>query len=169
MHLSGDGGLLLYVVEGPSTSKVMQGSKYQQFNRRRHLVIRFCTTPTTKTCIIPYPLQEFQIIGIRYSKPHPKLCSHGRVLQHEIIIYIHPPPLALFWFHDLQFRIRRIFASINTSWRPGFFKNSALCYQQKGTHRRRVLNLGPSTSSRATIRERQLDAVDIFQHLNHHQ
>jgi hypothetical protein len=27
----------------------------------------------------------------------------------------------------------------------------------------------PSTSSRATIHERQLDAVDIFQHLNHHQ
>ena len=41
---------------------------------------------------------------------------------------------------------------------PGIFKNllleNALCYQQKGTHRHRVLNLGPSTSSRAAIRER---------------
>jgi hypothetical protein len=112
---------------------------------------------TSKTCIVSYPLQEFQIIGIRYSKPHPKLCSHRRVLQHEIIIHVHIPPLALFGFHDLQFRIHRIFASINTSWRPGFLNPSlenALCYQQKSTHQRRVLNLGPSTSSRATIRER---------------
>ena len=60
-------------------------------------------------------------LRIRYSKPIPKLRSHGRVLQHEIIIYIHIPPLALFGFQDLQFRIRRIFASVNTSWRSGFF------------------------------------------------
>ena len=134
MHLSGDGGLLLYVAEGPSASKVTQGSKskYQQFNQRRHLVFRFCTTPTTKTCIVSYPLQEFLIIGIRYSKTHPKLRSHGRVLQHEMIIYIHPPPLALFWFHDQQFRIRRIFASINTSWRPGFFKILRFATSRKG-------------------------------------
>ena len=41
---------------------------------------------------------------------------------------------------------------------PGIFFNpsleNALCYQQKRTHQRRVLNLEPSTSSRATIRER---------------
>ncbi len=59
MHLSGDGGLLLYVVEGPSASKVTQGFKYQQFNRRRHLVIQFCTTPMTKTCLVSYPLQDW--------------------------------------------------------------------------------------------------------------
>ena len=118
MHLSRDGGLLLYVVEGSSTSKVKQGSKYQQFNWRRQFVVRFCITPTSKTCIVLYPLQEFQIIGIRYSKPHPKLCSHGRVLQQEIIIYIHTSPLALSGFHDLQFWIHRVFVSINTSWRP---------------------------------------------------
>ena len=97
--------------------------KYQQFNRRRLLVIGFGPTPTSKTCIISYPLQELQIIGMRCSKPHPKLCSHGRVLQHQMIINIHTPPLALFWFHDMQFRIRRIFASINTSWRPGLFNS----------------------------------------------
>jgi len=65
MHLSGDGGLLLYVVEGPSASKVTQGSKYQQFNWRRHLSIHFFPTPTSKTSIVLYPLQEVQIIGIR--------------------------------------------------------------------------------------------------------
>ena len=122
MHLFRDCGMLLNVVKCPSASKITQLSKYQQFYQRRHLVVTFHPTPTSKMGIVSYPLWEFQIIEIRYieiiySKPHPNLCSHGRVLQHEIIIQVHIPPLVLFGFgfDDLQYQIRRLFASINTS------------------------------------------------------
>ena len=130
MHLFRDSGLLFNIVKGPSASNVTQWSKYQQFYRRRHLVVRFHPTPTSKTGIVSYPLWEFQIIKIRYSKPHPKLCSHGRVLQREIIIYVHIPPLTLFGFDDLQFWICRLFAAIHIL-APVFLNtchNSSMCF-----------------------------------------
>ena len=57
---------------------------------------------------------------------------------------------------------------------PIFFKypsqqQHVFFYQQKGTHQHRVLNLGRSTSSRVSICERQLDAVEIFEHQHNHQ
>ena len=44
-----------------------------------------------------------------------------------------------------------------------------LSHQQKGTHQHSVLNLGQSTSSRVSIWERQLDAVEFFEHQKNRQ
>ena len=145
MQLFRDRGLFIDVVKGPSAFEVTQQSKYQQFYQRRHLVVTFHPTPTSKMGIVSYPLWEFQIIEIRYieirySKPHPNLCLHGRVLQHEIIIQVHIPPLALFGFgfDDLQYQIHRLFASIYTSCARVFLNtrcSSSMCFF---TNRKRV-------------------------------
>ena len=56
MNLFGYRGLLLYVVKGPSSSRITQQSKYLQLYWKRHLVVDFLTTPTSKTGIVSNPL-----------------------------------------------------------------------------------------------------------------
>jgi hypothetical protein len=56
MNLFGYRGLLLHVAKGPSSSKITQQSKYQQLYWRRHLVVDFLTTPTSKMGIVSNPL-----------------------------------------------------------------------------------------------------------------
>ena len=62
MNFFGYCGLLLYVVEGPSSSKITQRSKYQQLYWRRHLVVDILTIPMIKTGIISNPLEEFALL-----------------------------------------------------------------------------------------------------------
>ena len=172
MNLFGYRGLLLYVVEGPSSSKITQQSKYLQLYGRQHLLVDFLTTPTIKTGIVSNPLEEFQIVCIGNSKLRPKLCTHWWVLQHEMIVHVHLPPLALDGFYYLQFWIGRFLTTVNTSWCLCFFFQGQLHpahgYQEKVNYCKCLLNWERLTSSRATIGEEQFNAADICSHQTHH-
>jgi hypothetical protein len=81
VHLLGDGGALLNVVECPTLVKITQSAKDQQIDRQSLLVVAFPPAPAIEEGISRYPLNKLPEIWIRETKANAKFSCMRELLR----------------------------------------------------------------------------------------